>query len=175
MIMTCKKFQQWLCERTSKEALDAIPEEFRRHAAQCNECKTELHAAKKLHELLKSAHVPDPGDAFWEEYLTTVVTRVREKREEAESPALTLLTKRLLIPIAAGLILFAGLFTADQYFYIMDRIKYGDEIYSSSFDFIEEEHDRVSSQYLLDQTPVYAVEEILAGNWIDTGKDIKNN
>jgi len=162
--MTCKNFQQWLCERNISEVLNTIPEELRRHIVQCNECKKELEKAEKLHALLQSARAPDPGDDFWEEYLTTVAARVREKREAAETPALILWSKRLLIPAAAAvMLLIAGVYVADMYYPVLDRFYY-DEEYSSTFDILEA-HDMVSAQYMLDPTPLYAMEEVIAENW----------
>lgn len=161
--MTCTKFQQWLSERSIFEAFGTMPEEFRRHIGKCNECKEELEKARKLHALLQSARAPDPGDEFWEQYLSTVFTRIREKHEAAEAPAFLLWSKRLLIPAAAAVILFVGILVADTYYPVLDRFYY-DEEYTSDFD-IMEAHDMVSSQYMLDPTPLYAMEEVIAENW----------
>jgi len=172
--MTCTNFQQWLCERNASEVLNTIPEEFRRHILQCNECKKELEKAKKLHALLQSARAPDPGENFWEEYLTTVAARVRKKQEEVETTVIPLWTKRLLIPAAAAVILFIGVFVADRY-YLLDRFIYTDEAYSSTLDFILEEHEQISSQYMFDPTPLYAMEEVIAENWEEEFIPIKKN
>lgn len=164
--MTCKNFQQWLCERNASEVLNTIPEELRRHIVQCNECKKELEKAEKLHALhalLQSARAPDPGENFWEEYLTTVAARVRKKQDEVETTVIPLWTKRLLIPAAAAVILIAGVVMADQYYPVLDRF-YFDEEYTSNFDILEA-HDMVSAQYMLDPTPLYAMEEVIAENW----------
>ena len=171
--MTCKKFQQWLSERNVFGKQNTLPEEFRRHSEGCDKCKKELHEAKKLHELLQSARAPDPGDEFWEQYLSTVFTRIREKHEAAEAPAFLLWSKRLLIPAAAAVILFVGILVADTYYPVLDRFYY-DEEYTSDFD-IMEAHDMVSAQYMLDPTPLYAMEEVIAENWGEEIIPIKKN
>ncbi len=116
---------------------------------------------RKLDELLSSARTQKRGDQFWDEYLTGVMGSVRE--ESSRSLFSTPMLRRLLVPaviavIAVFTVMKSGLFTNGDA---------GESMYTTTIDFVIEEHDYVVSQNMFDPTPFYAVEEIAFDDIVD--------
>lgn len=172
--MKCDEFQQWVNQQNAADRLSDVPPGYRLHVEQCSECKNMLREAQKYYMIVQDAGTPEPGDAFWEDYLSTVAAKFRERRKAEESMVFPARIRRLTLSAAAVALLFAGVFLADRYYPFLDSLLNGNEAYSSSIDFIWEEHEQVLSHYMFDPTPLYALEEVIQENWEDEPSGKKN-
>ena len=124
---------------------------------------------------MKSIRTPDPGSTFWDNYLSAVVTRLREKQKTATGeyvvPPLRRWAKRLMIPAAAIVIFFTVVLLTDRYEPILESILSKDEAFSATLDFVLEEHEKVLARQILDPTPLYTVEEIIPENWEESAPE----
>jgi len=156
--MDCKTFLTYLSER----GIENIPPEYGAHSEQCVSCARALKEEIRLTELLRGVHTPDFEDRFWDEYCSEVISRIQ--KEPVHTTA-SLWKKRLLISAAAAVIVITGLFAAQRYYSLFDSFFGTNEAYSSTLDIIWNEYELASSQYVLDSSPLYAVEEVIPENW----------
>lgn len=163
--MKCNEFEHWLTEQNSSEKLDAIPEAFREHLHRCNVCANVLHETRNYFKTLRSASAPEPGDAFWEDYLSGVSSKLKERKKPSVGSPGSAWIRRLVLPVAAAAILVTGVFVTDSYYPFLEFGFYGEDEYSSTLDFIWEEHEQALSEHMFDLTLLYAVDEIIPENW----------
>ncbi|MFC1555026.1 hypothetical protein ACFL7D_10350 [candidate division KSB1 bacterium] len=168
--MECKDFKDFIGE-TNLSGLTDPPDELKQHLRKCGSCSKEYQEARGLGDLLASVKTPDIKDEYWNGYLGGVMSKIKNTK-----PGSTLADfyKTLLIPAAAALLLF-GVYFSDTYMPLVDEMIYGDESYTSSLDFIMNEHSEAMSKYLLNTDAIFLTETLFPDTESDSGTDIRNN
>ena len=159
--MDCSTFLKALANYGAEK----LPQKYIQHTEGCHSCAKILIEEKRFARLLQSAHSLELEDKFWNEYLAEMISKIRAEPVPAEKTIGYIWRKRLLIPVAAGLVAVAGLFIADNYYHLFNSLFKTEEVYYSTLDFIWSEHELASSQYVLDSSPINAVDEIILENW----------
>ncbi|MCP4726496.1 MAG: hypothetical protein GY863_15735 [bacterium] len=141
------------------------------HVKLCPVCAEELQNILGLGSMLDEMKAPEKGEEFWNGYLSTVMERTVKAEKQKQWSHFPVFSKKFIIPVFAVAALMLVFLVSDTFFNSVND----EEIYSSSLDFILEEHDQESSQYLFNQSSVYLAEEILPENWGDSGSMEKKN
>ncbi len=168
--MNCKIFEEWLEKSAGSLKESFPPEEILEHLSGCESCMKTASDYDKLGAMLKKAAAPDPGEKFWDEYLTTVMDSVRDNKAAGAAAAPLFWVKRALIPAISFMVI---LFAVFQYGDFYQEEAEEDYIYSMTLDFILEEHDMIMAEDIFDPTFVYAVEEIRPED-LESSQVIKN-
>ncbi|MFC1731607.1 hypothetical protein ACFL6I_14925 [candidate division KSB1 bacterium] len=160
--MTCTIFENWLKKKSVSRIRGALPADMEKHLQECDTCRSAAREAEQLHIALRPACIPEQDDEFWENYLTTVLSRTRQDEKIDSVQVAVKWSKRLFVSATSiALVLVAVM----QYrsFFGPDS---GEEIvYSSTLDFMLEEHELTMSQYAFDMTSIYVVDEIVPVDW----------
>ncbi len=172
--MNCEKFKILISELPLTSLWESLPEDIKDHAGSCLVCGEELKSMLELGNSLNGLKAPDKGEEFWDDYLGTVMDRTVHSKNTTKWSLFPVFSRRFIIPVFAVASMLVVFLISDTIFNGSIEIDQ-DELYSTSLDFILEEHDQESSQYMFNQSSVYLADEILPDNWGNTGrKDIKN-
>lgn len=163
--MNCNEFQKWLAGQNSNEGLNRMPDDCGVHLQQCGTCQGAVKEARNYFTLMQNARTPEMEDAFWDNYLSTVSTRVSAETRTGKLHEIPVWLRGLIIPAAAAVILITGVLLTDRYYPVLDYVLSDDDAYTSSLDFMWAEHEQALSHHMFDPTPLYAVEEVIPENW----------
>ncbi|MFC1492484.1 hypothetical protein ACFL6O_00875 [candidate division KSB1 bacterium] len=169
--MNCKQFQNKISEISLSDLRDSLPEDIRDHIKTCPVCADELQNSIGLGSILDEMKAPEKGEEFWDGYLSTVMERTVRAEKKTQWSHFPVFGKKFVIPVFAVAAIMLVFLISDTFFNNVND----EEIYSSTLDFILEEHDLESSQYMFNQSSVYLADEIIPENWGDSrSKDQKN-
>jgi hypothetical protein len=163
--MNCNDLQKWIAGQNSEKKLNKLPDDFSIHLDQCDSCKTAILEARNYFTLMQNANTPELEDAFWENYLSSVSSKVSQETRVGKLPVHPIWLRKLVIPVAAVVVLISGVLLTDWYYPVLDNVLSDDDAYTSSLDFIWGEHEDALSQHMFDPTTLYAVEEVIPENW----------
>lgn len=110
----CRRYQPWLVDHADGVLDAARQKRLERHLAACASCRADLEALRQLPEVLQTATVPDPGNAFWLQQRQAIGRTIRNLPEPSTGWSLEWLRdavrlSRWRYPIAATAALLLAL------------------------------------------------------------------
>ncbi|MFC1564425.1 hypothetical protein ACFL6G_05775 [candidate division KSB1 bacterium] len=168
--MECKDFKNRISGIPLSGLSGPLPDDLQEHMKVCPECAEEVKQYTGLGSLLNDVTSPEQGDDFWNGYLTAVMERTVQSGKETKWTHFPVFSRKFIIPVFAVAAMMLIFIISDNMNTVEDE-----EIYSSTLEFILEEHDQVSSQYMFNEASVYLADEILPENLGETrSREIKN-
>jgi len=156
--MKCNIFEEWLRSTASLRFEGLLPDELQRHIESCETCRAASEEARILGDLMGEVKEPGQSDEFWNDYLAQVMDRTRNEEPARGITAVYTWTKRLIGPAAAFALIAIVLLQYNPFSSGNDAVE---EMYTTTLDFVLEEHDMIVAQNIFDPTPVYTIEEFL--------------
>lgn len=167
--MKCTLLKTWLADQELAGKKNPLPDNLRAHLQKCQICGREEQEAKNLESLLGQIRTPDHDEKFWGSYLTATMEKARSAKPA--SP-LMVWSRRLAIPAAAFVVLLIALSLFNPK---SGLIPDESQAYSTTLDFVLEEHELIMSEHMFDPTSIYAMEEIIFEEFNDNpSQNIKN-
>lgn len=146
--MDCSKFKNRLRQAGSDQST-GLPEDLRRHADECEACGRILSEEAALSDLLSGSKLACPVEENWDGYLNTVMERTRAEKTSGTAVWL----KRMLVPVISAAAVLYLLVQTDDF-----RDAELDLAYTSTLDFVMEEHDLIAADNMFSPASVYEIE-----------------
>lgn len=160
--MKCKNVKEWFGNESS---YSNIPNGLIEHLNGCDGCfrifKDDLSVILEL----KKLNIPSKEDAFWNDFLRETIAKAISSNDQSSTVEVlnsfgSRFRNYVALPVVAAAMLLIMLYSSDQSIDLDDE-----DIYSSSIDFIFEEHSQASEEYMLNSSSIYAVDEVIPDDY----------